>query len=51
MNAEDIDQSTPLHIACCSEALDSIPILISFGADIHRQNKVFVHEKDLKVTR
>ncbi|KAL4427585.1 hypothetical protein ABPG74_012976 [Tetrahymena malaccensis] len=39
VDAEDVDQSTPLHIACSSEALDSIPLLIAYGADVNKQNK------------
>lgn len=36
MDAEDIDNSTPLHVACSSEALDSIPILVAYGADVNK---------------
>ena len=31
----DFKGSTPLHIALMSEALDSIPLLIAFGADLN----------------
>ncbi|EGR32828.1 hypothetical protein IMG5_069700 [Ichthyophthirius multifiliis] len=34
VNLQDIDGSTALHIACSSEALDSIPLLMAYNADV-----------------
>ena len=41
MNVEscDKDLNTPLHVSASSEALESIPLLIAFGADVNRKNK------------
>lgn len=34
----DIENNTPLHIAASSEALDSIRLLLAFGASIEAKN-------------
>ena len=41
MNVESLDKdlNTPLHVSASSEALESIPLLIAFGADVNRKNK------------
>ncbi len=39
VNQKDIDGNSPLSIACSSEALGSIPVLIAFGADLYSRNK------------
>jgi exosome complex exonuclease RRP6 len=39
VNQKDIDGNSPLSIACSSEALGSIAVLIAFGADLYSRNK------------
>lgn len=41
MNPEsnDKDDNKPLHVAASSEALDSIPVLVAFGAKVDSLNK------------